>query len=126
MQWRRYDQGQKFMPFQALRPDLLFLAAKRFADANVRFNVKHDALPLSPLLSAYVQEGSRRQVPREAMMVACMLESDTATIVPMRVASAWIASHQEDSAAGHGSDISAAGQGSDNIFGAVLQSTGRS
>lgn len=50
------------------------------------------------------------------MVVACMLEADAATFVPLTVAGAWIALQQDNTAAGHGSATSAAGHESDNTL----------
>ena len=89
-----------------------FLADLRFSDASPRLDMAMEVLPMSPLLAAFVAEGRRSNVGREALSLACLLEAGAATFVPGKVACAWCRALQERAATREQSEdpvVSAAG-----------------
>ena len=54
---------------------------------------------MAPLLAAFVEEGRRCNVGREALLLACLMETGAATFDPGKVATAWAAAWQARAAA---------------------------
>jgi hypothetical protein len=69
---------ERFGDLPALRPDAVYLAQQRFRDTE-----KSD-LPLCPRLAAFVKNARERQVGREAVALACMIECDAASFSPKK------------------------------------------
>jgi hypothetical protein len=77
VQWQESaETRERFGNLPALRPDAVYLAQQRFRDTE------KSALPLSPRLAAFVKHARERQVGREAVALACMIECDAASFSP--------------------------------------------
>ena len=101
MLWRSSEAAKGLVPHSALRPDLTFLASLRYGAANATLTDRTSWLPMCPLLAALIERGIRREVGREAIILACMLEAEAATFVPFEVAAAWARAKTGDGAGGH-------------------------
>ena len=60
----------------------MYLSHLRFSAAQSLISEKNKRLPFSPLYAAFVHEGERQGVGREALSLACLLASDAATFLP--------------------------------------------
>jgi hypothetical protein len=79
MQWRKTRQARMFEPHSPLRPDLAFLAKLRYTDLVEQLSPDLKAWPMSPLLTSFVQQADLQNVGREALILACLLETEAAT-----------------------------------------------
>jgi hypothetical protein len=88
LQWQQSQQALTlYGPFPVLRPDAVYLASLRFAD------VWPTVLPLSPRMAGFVKSAETRNVGREAMTLACMIETGATTFNPFTLYSA--AGHEQ-------------------------------
>jgi hypothetical protein len=92
LQWRQKPQAEMFQPHAELRPDLVFLAKLRYQDFHEQLTPEQQSWPMSPLMITFVQHGLRRGVGREALILACLLETEAVTFIPEAVAGAWATS----------------------------------
>jgi hypothetical protein len=89
LQWQQSQQALTlYGPFPVLRPDAVYLASLRFAD------VLPTDLPLSPRMAGFVKSAEPRDVGREAMTLACMIETGATTFNPFTLYSA--AGHEQE------------------------------
>ena len=96
----------------------MYLSHLRFSAAQSLISEKNKRLPFSPLYAAFVHEGERQGVGREALSLACLLASDAATFLPQQVATEWAVdcAQQGSGVLNDCSNHSAAGQvGSDAV-----------
>ena len=94
MQWQKgQPEDTVFAPFPVLRPDAVYLANLRFAGGRTT------DLPLSPRMAGFVKSAETRDVRREALALACIVATGSATFNPCPLYSA--AGHEQNSAAGH-------------------------
>ena len=89
MLWKSSEAAKGVVPHRTLRPDLTFLAGLRFGAANATLAGRTSWLPMCPLLAAFRERGIHREVGREAVILACLLEAEAATFLPSVVAAAW-------------------------------------
>jgi hypothetical protein len=89
-----------FQPHAEVRPDLVFLAKLRYQDLHEQLTPEQQSWPMSPLMITFVQHGLRRGVGREALILACLLETEAVTFIPEAVAGAWTISNRKSSTAG--------------------------
>jgi hypothetical protein len=78
----------------------MFLATHRYQDLHEQLSPEQQSWPMSPLRIKFVQEGLRRGVGREALILACLLETEAVTFIPEIVAEAWVTLRKGSSAAG--------------------------
>jgi hypothetical protein len=107
IQWRKQVQAQKFQPHSALRPDLVFLAKLRYTDHVEQLEPHLKAWPMSPLMTSFVQQADRRNVGREGLILACLMETEATTFIPETVAAEWATSDRPSSAASQEAQTSA-------------------
>ena len=90
LQFRKSAEAEPFgPPPQPLRPDVVFLAQKRFGAIQKVLDESGTSYPLSPLLAAFVERGRSLGVGREAIRFACMQETGAASFRPGVVALHW-------------------------------------
>ena len=93
LQFRESAEARPFgPPPQPLRPDVVFLAQKRFGAIQKVLDESGTSYPLSPLLAAFVERGCCLGVGREAIRLACMVETGAASFRPGEVALHWASS----------------------------------
>ena len=93
LQFRKSAEAEPFRPPpQPLRPDVVFLAEKRFGAIQKVLDESGTSYPLSPLLAAFVEQGRFLGVGREALRLACMIETGAASFRPGEVALHWASS----------------------------------
>jgi hypothetical protein len=90
LQWRNKPQARRFQPPPKLRADLSYLAIQRYHDLHEQLPTEQQSWSMSPLRITFVQEGLRRGVGREALILACLLETEAVTFILEIVAEAWV------------------------------------
>ena len=89
MQFRASDAAARFAPHRPLRPDLEYLAEKTFSRQPEHPGGVGRDVSVVALMAAFVEEGWRLHVGREALMLACMLETGAASFRPGKIAVNW-------------------------------------
>ena len=101
LQWRQSERAKElFGEFRTLRPELVYLASKRFHGLNIWFN-----MPISPRLASFVCAAQQMGVAREATALACLLECAAATFSPSLFYAADGIAGEVPSVADHGPEI---------------------
>ncbi len=79
-QWQQTQLARSlYRPFPVMRPDAVYLASLRFED------VMTTDLPLSPRMAGFVKSAEPRDVWREAITLACMIETGSTTFNPSSI-----------------------------------------